>query len=205
MGYFREDKGIEEILYALHALRRRGLNLSYRIAGEPQAQFVAQASYKARIESLVETLGLQSVVQIDDRYLSLAEQAACIQQAHLGIFCYQDPSHASSGTIPLVMAVGRPVLCTPFEYASVKAEEGDGVFLSGGFGHSAIASAIESLTSISGYPSITRAIYNRTRPWTWPTVGKVFEELYLNIDLRKSLATPGLGDVLRPRRILESW
>jgi polysaccharide biosynthesis protein PslF len=109
------------ILYAVHDLRHRGFNVSYRIAGAAQPQFESQMTYRAKIEGLIKSMQLDSIVQIDGRYLSLPEQAACIQQAHVGIFAYQDASHASSGTVPLVMGMGRPVLCTPFEYAKAKA------------------------------------------------------------------------------------
>jgi glycosyltransferase involved in cell wall biosynthesis len=178
-GFFREDKGLETVLYALRDLRDRGYTVSYRIAGEPQHQFGGQALYRARVEGLIELLGLGSVVQIDGRYFSVAEQAAYIQQAHLGIFGYQDPSHASSGTVPLVMSMGRPVLCTPFEYAKAKAQEGPGVFLTNGFDPNSIADGIERFMRIDEYATLAEATYDRTRLWTWPAIGKTFGELYL--------------------------
>jgi glycosyltransferase involved in cell wall biosynthesis len=185
-GFFREDKGIEVILYAVHDLRHRGFNVSYRIAGAAQPQFESQMTYRAKIEGLIKSMQLDSIVQIDGRYLSLPEQAACIQQAHVGIFAYQDASHASSGTVPLVMGMGRPVLCTPFEYAKAKAQEGPGVFLADGFDSASMASAVERFAKLDEYRAIARAIYSRTRPWTWSAVGKSFEQLYSN--LRPSIA-----------------
>lgn len=178
-GFFRENKGLEAVLYALRDLRDRGHNVSYRIAGEPQQQFKVQAPYRAQVASLIQSLELGSVVQIDGRYLSVAEQAASIQMAHLGIFGYQDPSLASSGTVPLVMSMGRPVLCTPFEYAKAKAQEGPGVFLTTGFDSTSIAGAIERFIRVDGYATLAKAIYDTTRPWTWGAVGRTFGELYL--------------------------
>jgi glycosyltransferase involved in cell wall biosynthesis len=178
-GFFRQDKGIEVILYALRDLRDRGHDFSFQIAGEPQQQFGEQALYRAQVEDLIESLGLGSVVQVDGRYLSVAEQAAAIQTAHLGIFGYQDPSHASSGTVPLVLSMGRPVLCTPFEYAMTKAHEVPGIFLATGFASPSIADAIERFMRLDGYATLAKAIYNSTRPWTWATVGRKLSELYL--------------------------
>lgn len=178
-GFFREDKGLEVVLYALRDLRDCGYNFSYQIAGEPQQQFEGQASYRAQVEALIESLELGPVVQIDGRYLSVAEQAASIQLAHLGIFGFQDPSHASSGTVPLVMGMGRPVLCTPFEYAKAKAQEGPGVFLSTGFDSCSISAAIKRFMRVDGYATLAKVTYNRTRPWIWASVGTTFGELYL--------------------------
>lgn len=178
-GFFREDKGLEAVLYALRYLRDCGHNVSYRIAGEPQQQFGGQAPYRARLEDLIVSLELGSAVQIDSRYLSVAEQAASIQAAHLGIFPYQDPSQASSGTVPLVMGIGRPVLCTPFEYAKAKAQEGPGVFLASGFDSVSIAREIKRFMQIDEYAMLAKATYNRTRSWTWRAVGTTFGELFL--------------------------
>jgi len=179
LGFFREDKGLEAILYALRDLRDCGHTISYRIAGEPQQQFRGQASYRARIEALIESLELGSTVQVDCRYLSVAEQAASIQLAHLGIFGYQDRSHSSSGTMPLVMGMGRPILCTPFEYAKAKAQEGPGVFLAAGFDPAAIAITIEQFMRVEEYTTLATATYKRTRPWVWAAIGAAFGELYL--------------------------
>lgn len=177
-GFFREDKGFEVILCAVRELWNRGYDVTYRIVGEPQRQFGGQLQYLATIRNLIEALDLSAIVEIDDRYLSVVEQAAAIQAAHLGVFAYQDASHASSGTVPLVMAMGRPVLCTPFEYAMAKAREGPGVLVAAGFDHRAMADAAERFISLGDHGSLARDVYARTRPWTWPAVGKVFEELY---------------------------
>jgi hypothetical protein len=177
-GFFREDKGLEAVLYALRDVCDRGYKISYRIVGEPQRQFAGQALYRARIESLIEHLDLGSVARIEGRFFSVGEQAEFIRQAHIGVFAYQDPSHASSGTVPLVLGMGRPVLCTPFEYAKSKAQEGLGVFLTDGFNSKSIADGIERFVVSDGYGSLTKAVYDRTRPWTWPVVGVAFGELY---------------------------
>jgi glycosyltransferase involved in cell wall biosynthesis len=111
-GFFRPDKGLEEMLYALRNLHDCGYAITYWIAGEPQRQFPEQWAYRERIERLVSSLRLDPVVQIEGRYLSTSEQRASIQESHLGVFPYQLPAWTSSGTIPLVMSMGRPVLCT---------------------------------------------------------------------------------------------
>jgi glycosyltransferase involved in cell wall biosynthesis len=176
-GYFREDKGHEVILHAVRDLRDRGYNISYVIAGEPQQQFAQQESHRRRVEHLVEAWGLQQNVSIEGRYLSLDEQTAFIGKAHVGIFGYQDSLLASSGTIPLVMSVGRPVICTPFEYAMIKSYEISGVFLAADFSPRALAEAIEHFIHIEGYEAVSDATYRETRKWLWPVIGRAFTEL----------------------------
>jgi glycosyltransferase involved in cell wall biosynthesis len=177
-GFFREAKGMEIILCALRDLRDRGHSVSYCIAGEAQSQFERQAQYRAKIECMIESLGLSSHVHIEGRYLSVPEQVAAIQSAHLGIFGYQDPAQASSGTVPLVMSLGRPVICTPFEYAVAKARENAGVFLASGFDSTSIADAIERFVQSVEYAGLAKSTFDNTRSWTWAAVGARYGELF---------------------------
>ena len=178
LGFFRKDKGLEVVLSALRNLKDSGHSMSYRIVGEPQRQSRGQTEYLRNVRASIDSLDLAPEVEVEDRYVSVAEQASSIQAAHVGIFAYQDPSHASSGTVPLVMGMGRPVLCTPFEFAKTRAAEGQGVFVASGFDALSIASALEEFMRIEKYPTLARATYDRTRPWTWATVGPLFGELY---------------------------
>lgn len=178
-GFFREDKGIEMVLLALRQLKLKGHNILYKIAGEPQGQFPNQRSYRARIENLIDSIGLRSVVEVDARYLPLDEQISAIQESHVGIFAYQNQSQSSSGTIPLVLSLGRPVLCTPFEYA--KSKEGFGVTLTIDFNHLAIADSIEKFMAHKEYLNIARDTYNLTREWTWDKIGAAFSAEYRRV------------------------
>lgn len=177
-GFLRPSKGFEEALHALRELRRRGYHVFYLIAGEPQQQFGDHAPYRERVESLVQSLNLQDVVHLDCRYLSVSEQIEAIRASHCGLFTYQDHALASSGTVPLVMSAGRPVVCTPFEYAKAKAQEGPGVILAPGFDASSIVQAIESLAQSAEYAQHARDTHLRTRSWSWNEVGGEFGALY---------------------------
>lgn len=177
-GFFRGDKGLHLVLEAVRRLIDRGYHVEYRIAGEPQRQFADQRAYEEKVRSLIAELHLSGHVQIDARYLTVAEQATAIRWAHLGIFSYQDRSHASSGAVPLVMAVGRPVLCTPFEYARAKNREGQGVFLARGFDAASLEDGIVAVSGLSNFAGIARATFRRTRAWTWKVVGDSYARLF---------------------------
>jgi glycosyltransferase involved in cell wall biosynthesis len=127
---------------------------------------------------MIESFGLSGHVHIEGRYLSVPEQVATIQSAHLGIFGYQEPAQASSGTVPLVMSLGRPVICTPFEYAVAKARENSGVFLATGFDSTSIADAIERFVESVEYASLAKSTFDNTRSWTWTAVGARYSKLF---------------------------
>lgn len=177
-GFFRESKGIETVLLALWRLKSRGRTVSYLIAGEPQGQFAEQQRYRQEIYSLIAALDLRSQVRVTVKYLSLEEQISAIRASHVGIFGYQDPSQSSSGTVPLVMCVGRPVICTPFEYAKEKRGECIGVALADNFGAAAIADSLERFMDHPAYDELAKATHDRSRDWTWKKIGPAFLQVF---------------------------
>lgn len=180
LGFFRRDKGLEAILVALWMLKRHGLKFSYLIVGEPQSQFAGQDEYLCQVRGLIDALGLRGMVTVSVRFLTVPEQIQAIQDCHAGIFAYQDPTQSSSGTIPLVLSAGRPVICTPFEYAVTKRDELSGVTLAEGFGAHAIANAIlKFLQGRSAYRRVTRSLYQATRAWRWAATGASYFKEYL--------------------------
>ena len=180
VGFYRRDKGFEDILLALWLLERKGYTVEYTIAGEPQRQFDGQTTYLADLRNLTRALGLEHRVSFIDRFLTVSEQVELIQSCHAGVFAYQTPIHASSGAVPLVLASGRPVICTPFEYARSKRSEIAGVIVAKDFGAEAIADAIISfIEAAEAYPATIDLLYDQTRAWCWTNAGGMYRiELY---------------------------
>ena len=175
VGFFRPGKGIETVLHALRSFRDSGFSFEYVMAGEPQRQFAEQERYLRDVNQLVSELRLAERVRIDARFLTRLEQIEVIQNSHAGVFGYQDPDQSSSGTIPLVMASGRPVICTPFEFALAKEREVGGVTLAHGFDAAAIADALTRfITSGSNYLQDSRRLHERAGHWAWKTVGSAY-------------------------------
>lgn len=176
IGFFRPDKGLEETLNALSVLKSLGRDFQYVIAGSPQPQFIEQEKYSRELHELIAKLKLADAVRIDARFLTRAEQIQLIQDSHAGIFAYQDPDQASSGTIPLVMATGRPVICTPFEFAlAKKLEIGEGVTVAKDFSSTAIVEALTHLfCSTPDYVPSGIRLHARTRHWIWQAVGPTY-------------------------------
>jgi glycosyltransferase involved in cell wall biosynthesis len=173
-GFFRPDKGFEIVIEALRQLKSRGHEFSYLIAGEPQSQFEDQQRYCASVRQTIDRLGLNDIARCDVRFLSVGEQVALIQDCDAGVFAYQDRAQSSSGTMPLVLSAGRPLICTPFEYARAKQQEGLPVVVADGFSSGDIASAI--LAACGHWTEFNPCLeaYRLTATWRWPEVGTRF-------------------------------
>lgn len=176
IGFFRPNKGFEEILKALSTLKDRGYNFQYVIAGSPQSQFIGQENYGRELFKLIDDLNLKDKVHIDARFLTRSEQIKLIQDSHVGIFAYQDRDQSSSGTIPLVMAAGRPVICTPFEFAlAKKLEINDGINVAKDFNSIAIEQAlIQFFNTTKDYERTAMKLHASAQSWSWKKVGRTY-------------------------------
>ena len=180
IGFFRPDKGLEQTLGALLLLKSSGRKFNYVIASSSQPQFIEQRQYYLQLQQLIAELKLGDNVSMDERFLTRAEQIQIIRESHAGIFAYQFPDHASSGTIPLVMASGRPIICTPFEFALAKKFEiEEGVTVAKDFSATAIAEALEQFCSSAGeYIQRALRLSMRTRHWKWKTVALAYADAF---------------------------
>jgi glycosyltransferase involved in cell wall biosynthesis len=174
LGYMRPDKGIEEVLVALRMLRDTGYDATLSILGSAQEHFAGQTDYQRQIVDTVHALRLSEHVQLRLQYQTVAAQLEAIQRSHIGVFAYQSPHHASSGTIPLVLSAGRGAVCTPFEFAVATDEAGPGIRLTGGYAASDIAEALAKEADGRFLHSGAERIYNRGLEWHWDNTAARF-------------------------------
>jgi glycosyltransferase involved in cell wall biosynthesis len=184
IGYLRPDKGIDLSMLALNRVKTAGYDFEYVIAGAPQPQFPEQVAYADRVRKLIDDLELSEQITFRREFLPLQEQIAAIRSADLALFAYQTPFHSSSGAIPLALACGRPVLCTPIAYSCEKRDEvGSPVFLTDGFTANDIAA---SLLRIYQDPTqlgdLGKHAWEHAHSWQWTKVG----DAYFNVLLRAS-------------------
>jgi hypothetical protein len=99
------------------------------------------------------------------------EQLRAIQTADAAVFPYLDAQQSSSGTVPLVLACGRAAVCTPFEYAKSKKDEGLAVFVADDFGARSLARVLSRVLRTGADVSGAKATYDMTRSWVCPKVG----------------------------------
>src|ERR1035437_3462419 len=180
IGFLKQKKGLEKVLVSIMELIKAGHNIKYVIAGSSQPQFAVQKLFPDELRNMIKDLGFSKNVKIVEKFLTRGEKINLIQESHAGIFAYQKQGQASSGTIPLVLAGGRPVICTPFEFALAKKEEiGDLIIVADDYSSEAIAGGI--LNIIEGedkYIINAEKLSKKTETWLWKNVGKTYEEAF---------------------------
>lgn len=152
--------------------------MRYVIAGQAQPQFGEQTTYGERIHRLIGALGLESVVQFRQCYLSREEQIQEIRRADAVVFAYQTPWQSSSGVMPLVLAIGRPVVTTPISYALARRHLfGDALQISEDFSASSITAALVGvLGDLQRITECAARARNGSLACAWPVIGMEYRK-----------------------------
>ncbi len=116
-GLIGPGKGIEWAVDAMAGLR--DLQPRYLVIGRTHPK-VVQRDGEAYREGLLErarAAGVQDVVELDDRYLGVAELGALVRQADVVLLPYDSREQVTSGVLIEAVAAGRPVVSTAFPHA----------------------------------------------------------------------------------------
>jgi glycosyltransferase involved in cell wall biosynthesis len=188
-GLLRPAKGIEHALRALREVRCVFQNFTYVICGADHPRNSAAADYRKHLLSLIADYGLQNNVTMIDRFVEAAEMVHIIQACHAGILPYAAPTQSSSGVLALMLACGRPVIASDFQYSRAVLSVGTGVVVPLG-DTAALASALKSLAM---HPDRLRLMmtesYRQTRDWVWSTVAGQHLEIAGKADTPREVAS----------------
>lgn len=111
-GFFLPNKGLLELIEAIHLLRQR--QQDYRLL-LVNAEFPADISRELieKAKSLIKAFGLGAYVDLETRFLSDEESLQKLSRADAIIYAYQDTSESASGAVRYGLASGKPVITTP--------------------------------------------------------------------------------------------
>ena len=116
-GLIGPGKGIEWAIDAMAALH--DLCPRYLVIGRTHPK-VLQHDGEAYRDSLLErarAAGVLDVLELDDRYLGVAELGAIVRQADVVLLPYDSREQVTSGVLIEAIAAGRPVVATAFPHA----------------------------------------------------------------------------------------
>lgn len=128
-GHLWPHKGYEDALRALHLLARDGVDFRFMILGQGQAQFGGADDLEVKLAALAAELGIgERVIRVRE-FLPVDRLLEAFQAADIGLVTYTRPNHNSSGVLSAMLACGRPVVATDFEFARTFAARTDAVAL----------------------------------------------------------------------------
>ena len=118
-GLIGPGKGIETALRAIAGAVPDCPDLLYLIVGATHPEVLRREGerYRQSLENLVAELGLSDHVRFVNRYLDEDELLGFLMACDLYLTPYPGSQQITSGTLTYALAMGKPVVSTPYAYA----------------------------------------------------------------------------------------
>lgn len=130
-GLLSPNKGIENVIAALPAVKEKFPNIAYLSVGatHPHVLRSEGEKYRNSLQKLVEELGLEENVIFHDRFVSIDELLEFIGAADIYITPYLNRDQITSGTLAYTVGAGKAVISTPYWYAEELLSQGRGILV----------------------------------------------------------------------------
>ncbi len=118
-GLLSPGKGIEVAIRALPEVVRRFPDMRYLVVGATHPALLRREGehYRETLQALVRELGMEANVRFVDRFLGNEELLDHLQAADIYLTPYLGREQVTSGTLSYALAMGRPVVSTPYVHA----------------------------------------------------------------------------------------
>ncbi len=178
-GHLAAHKGYDDALRALQLLHRQGVDFRFLILGQGQAQFGGGDDIDAVLAKLVIKLGLRDKVIRVREFVPTPLMLDTFCAADLGLVTYNRANHNSSGVLSAMLACGRPVVATGFEFARMVAQRTDSVRIARiGDAKDIHRRITELISHRAAMPMYQRRAYTFMEPSHWPRVGERYARLF---------------------------
>jgi hypothetical protein len=169
-GLLAPSKGIETLIDALPAIVARHPDALYVVLGATHPHVVAHAgeAYRDQLRDQAARLGVANHVAFIDAFVEQDELLDYLQAADIYATPYPNPAQITSGTLSYAVAMGKPVVSTPYVHATEILAEDHGVLVPFG-DSSAFAEAIAGLLDDdAARDAMARRAYARGWTMIWP-------------------------------------
>jgi glycosyltransferase involved in cell wall biosynthesis len=130
-GLISPGKGLESAIEALPAMIERHPEIAYTIAGRTHPDVARREGerYRLMLERRVLELGLETHVEFDDRFLTVAELSDLLAATDVFLTPYGNREQIASGALTFAIAAGCAVVSTPYWYAQDMLASGAGLLV----------------------------------------------------------------------------
>lgn len=175
-GLLSPNKGIETMIRAMPAIVAAHPESLYVVLGATHPHLVAREgeAYRESLMALAEELGVASSVRFIDGFLDQEALLDYLQAADVYVTPYLTETQITSGTLSYSVALGKPVVSTPYWHAAELLANGTGVLVP--FGDSRRFS--EEIITLLGDPARLADMANRAyaagRSMLWSALAQAY-------------------------------
>ncbi|GAM97838.1 glycosyltransferase [alpha proteobacterium U9-1i] len=193
-GLLSPNKGIESVIEALPAIAAARPNVMYVVLGATHPHLVEHEgeAYRARLAGLAAELGVAKNIRFVDAFVDSDLLIEYLTAADIYVTPYLHEAQVTSGTLAYALALGKPVVSTPYWHAQEALANGVGVLVDFGASKRFGEAITRLLSDHEVRQALARRAHHASRDATWPRIGERYLEL-----MNKVIAEP-------PERALET-
>ncbi|MDH7638040.1 glycosyltransferase family 4 protein [Sphingomonas oryzagri] len=210
-GLLSPNKGIETMIRAMPTIAARHPDALYVVLGATHPHLVAHEgeAYRERLMALADELGVSRHVRFIDGFVEQPRLLDFIAAADVYVTPYLNEQQITSGTLSYAVALGKPVVSTPYWHAAELLAGGVGMLVPFGDSSAFAARIIELLDRPETLDEMSRRAWSVGRSMTWPAIARayvaIFEEavrsqparLFPGVERNTDPVPPRLGAVER--------
>lgn len=200
-GLLAPSKGIETVIRAMPAVAANHPDALYVVLGATHPNLVAHEgeAYRDRLHALATELGVERNVTFVDSFVEQDELLDFLQAADIYATPYPGAAQITSGTLSYAVAMGKPVVSTPYVHATEILAGDHGVLVD--FGDTdGFAREINALLDCDAHRGeLAARAYARGRTMTWDRAAETaMRELHAIRDVRPHSIAKAVPQALDP-------
>jgi glycosyltransferase involved in cell wall biosynthesis len=186
-GLLSPNKGIESVIEALPRVAAAQPNATYVVLGATHPHLVEREgeAYRASLQARAERLGVASNIRFVDAFVDTELLLEYLTAADLYVTPYLNEAQITSGTLAYALALGKPVISTPYWHAQEALANGIGVLVDFGASELFAEAIVRLLGDDEARGALSRRAYGAARDATWARIG----ERYLDL-MSSTMVTP---------------
>jgi Glycosyl transferases group 1/Glycosyltransferase Family 4 len=171
-GLLAPDKGIQHMIEAMPAIVAAHPDALYAVVGATHPNLVRREGerYREALMDRAAELGVAAHVRFTDAFVEQEELLDMLQASDIYVTPYLNMAQVTSGTLSYAVAVGKPVVSTPYLHARELLADDHGVIVPPS-DPAALAEAIDELLDDDRQRAmVARRAYGRGRTMLWPRI-----------------------------------
>ncbi len=179
-GLLSPNKGIETMIRALPAVAAAHPDMLYVVLGATHPHLVAQQgeSYRESLEMLAVELGVGRHVRFIDGFLEQSLLLEYLAAADVYVTPYLNEAQITSGTLSYAVALGKPVVSTPYWHAAELLADGVGILVPFGDIAGFSREIVRLLDDPARIETMGRRAWQVGRTMTWSKLAHAYVALF---------------------------
>ena len=179
-GLLSPVKGIEYVLQALPAVKKKHPDIVYIILGATHPHVIKTfgEEYRIKLQQMVQQLDIREQVIFQNRFVEMKELCEYLGCADLYVTPYLEEAQITSGTLAYAMGTGKAVISTPYWYATEMLDEGRGIIVPFKDPEYLGEQIIELLDKDVSRNAMRKKAYTFSRDAVWGKVAKKYMKVF---------------------------